>query len=118
MWRYASIPNVLVFRPPATPPNKNDLISAMRSHRLICSEIRRIEVEEFELGPLPDDGILVENEFTAVSIGTEIYNLSGGTPIIGVDLDEFRIETAVHPGCDMANNPKNVLGVLFRWNRN
>ncbi len=69
MCRHASIPrlslNLRVFRPPATPPSKNDLISAMKSHRLICSEIRRIEVEEFELGPLPDDGILVENEFTA-----------------------------------------------------
>jgi 2-desacetyl-2-hydroxyethyl bacteriochlorophyllide A dehydrogenase len=40
-----------------------------------------MEVEEFDLGPVPDDGILVENEYTAVSIGTEIYEWThGGEP--------------------------------------
>jgi 2-desacetyl-2-hydroxyethyl bacteriochlorophyllide A dehydrogenase len=57
----------------------------MQSHRLISRAPRQIEVEEFETGPLPDDGILVENDYTAVSIGTEIYNWKhgaepGGTP--------------------------------------
>ena len=53
----------------------------MNSTRLISPAIREIEVEPFDLGPVPDDGILVENEYTAVSIGTEIYNWKhGGEP--------------------------------------
>ena len=53
----------------------------MRARRLICPEVRRIEVEECEL-PSPGDGeILVRNEYTAVSAGTELYNwLHGGEP--------------------------------------
>ena len=50
----------------------------MKARRLICSESRSIELEEFELDPLPDNGILVRNEYTAVSIGTEIYNWEHG----------------------------------------
>jgi len=46
----------------------------MKARRLICPAIRRIEVEDFETGPVPDDGILVENDYTLVSVGTEIYN--------------------------------------------
>ncbi|MDP6017821.1 MAG: zinc-binding alcohol dehydrogenase [Candidatus Latescibacteria bacterium] len=53
----------------------------MNSTRLISRAIRQIEVEPFDPGPLPDDAILVENEYTAVSIGTEIYNWThGGEP--------------------------------------
>ncbi len=53
----------------------------MKIRRLICPEVKRIEIEEFELGPLPDDAVLVENEFTCVSAGTELYNwLHGGPP--------------------------------------
>ena len=53
----------------------------MNSTRFISPAIRKIEVEEFDLGAVPDDGILVENEYTAVSIGTEIYNWKhGGEP--------------------------------------
>lgn len=192
----------------------------MTGRRLISNAVRRIEVESFDPGPLPDDSILVENEYTAVSIGTEIYNwthggepgspprfprttgycsvgrvlevgarvedirpgdrvsgqgshashsilrpasgyqivpgdvdaksaafmvmaaialhgvrvasvelgssvvvfglglvgqlcgqlasLSGGTPVIGIDLDEFRIDRAIHHGCDMGINPAHV----------
>lgn len=32
-----------------------------------------------ELGPIPDNGVLVENEYTAVSIGTELYGWLHGT---------------------------------------
>ncbi|SVD91275.1 uncharacterized protein METZ01_LOCUS444129, partial [marine metagenome] len=53
----------------------------VNSTRFISPAIRKIEVEEFDLGVVPDDGILVENEYTAVSIGTEIYNWKhGGEP--------------------------------------
>lgn len=45
----------------------------MKARRLICRGLRQIEVEEFEIGKPPDDGILVQNEYTAVSVGTEIY---------------------------------------------
>ena len=48
--------------------------TTMEARRLTCRDIRRVEVEAFDLSPLPDNGILVRNEYTAVSIGTEIYN--------------------------------------------
>ena len=46
----------------------------MKIRRLTGTDIRGIEVEEVDLDALADDGILVRNEFTAVSVGTEIYN--------------------------------------------
>jgi len=53
----------------------------MKASRLICPDIRRIEVENFELPEMTDDAILVQNEYTAVSVGTEIYNwLHGSEP--------------------------------------
>lgn len=53
----------------------------MKAVRLICPAVRRIEVEKFELPELTDDAILVQNEYTAVSVGTEIYNwLYGSEP--------------------------------------
>jgi len=53
----------------------------MKIKQLICPGIRQIEVEEVELGPLPDDGILVKNQVTAVSIGTELWGwMHGGRP--------------------------------------
>ncbi len=53
----------------------------MEPKRLICPDVRKIEVESFDLDPLPPDGILVENHYTAVSVGTEVYNwLHGGEP--------------------------------------
>lgn len=51
----------------------------MDFHRLICTDIRRIEIEPFNLGPVPHDGFLVKNEYTAVSIGTEIYQWTHGS---------------------------------------
>lgn len=41
--------------------------------------VRQIEVAEFDLDPILNDGILVKNEYTAVSIGTEIYNWTHGS---------------------------------------
>ena len=45
----------------------------MKARHLICTAPRRIEAADFELESLPDDGVLVANEFTAVSPGTETY---------------------------------------------
>ena len=45
----------------------------MKIKQLICPGIRQIAVGEIELPPLPDDGILVQNQVTAVSIGTELW---------------------------------------------
>ena len=51
----------------------------MKAQRLICPGVRQIEVEEFELDNLPDDGILVQNQLTAVSIGTELWGWTHGS---------------------------------------
>jgi len=53
----------------------------MKARRLICRGLRQIEIEDFDLGRVPDDGIVVKNTYTAVSIGTEIWNwVHGGSP--------------------------------------
>jgi 2-desacetyl-2-hydroxyethyl bacteriochlorophyllide A dehydrogenase len=53
----------------------------MKAQRLICTDKAKIEVESFDLPPLPDNGILVQNDVTTVSVGTETYNyLHGGEP--------------------------------------
>jgi len=53
----------------------------MKARRLAVTGSRQIVVEDWDTGPLPDDGILVLNEYTAVSVGTEIYNyIHGGEP--------------------------------------
>ena len=84
----------------------------MKARRVICTESCRAELEEFELDSLPDNGILVRNEYTAVSIGTEIYNWEhGGEPgtkptfphvtgycNAGVVLDVGKDVSAVRPG--------------------
>jgi L-iditol 2-dehydrogenase len=38
----------------------------------------------------------------------QLANLNGGTPVIRIDLDEFRIDKAIHHGCDMGVNPAHV----------
>ena len=64
----------------------------MKGKRLVCPCAQRIEVEEFELGRVPPDGILVENDCTGVSVGTEIYNwVHGGEP--GQPKKEFPFQT-------------------------
>ena len=50
----------------------------MRSLRLVHTDFRQIELEEYELPSVPDNGVLVRNEYTAVSVGTEIYNYING----------------------------------------
>ena len=53
----------------------------MKYRRLICPGARQIVVDQSEIGPLPPNGILVQHEYTAVSVGTEIYNWEhGGEP--------------------------------------
>jgi len=53
----------------------------MKGTRLILPEPGRIELEEFEIDALPDDALLVRNDFTAISVGTEINNwMHGGNP--------------------------------------
>ena len=53
----------------------------MQAQRLVCTAKRKIEVQSFDLPPVPDNGILVKNDITAVSVGTEIHNyLHGGEP--------------------------------------
>ena len=43
-----------------------------------------MELEEHELPIVPDEGVLVKNDFTAVSVGTEIYNYIHGCEPNGV----------------------------------
>ena len=53
----------------------------MKIKQLICPGIRQISVGEIELPPVPDDGILVQNQVTAVSIATELWGwMQGGNP--------------------------------------
>ena len=53
----------------------------MKSQRFTCTGKRQIELQDFELPPVPNDGILVQNDYTAVSVGTEIYGyVHGGEP--------------------------------------
>ncbi len=53
----------------------------MQAMRLVSPGIRQMELAPFETGPVPDDGILIENLYTAVSVGTEIHGWThGGEP--------------------------------------
>jgi 2-desacetyl-2-hydroxyethyl bacteriochlorophyllide A dehydrogenase len=51
----------------------------MQAQRLMCTDKRKIEVESYDLPVVPDDGILVQNDITAVSVGTEIHNFRHGS---------------------------------------
>lgn len=56
-------------------------VEAMNARRLISRQVRQMEVESFDPGPIPDDGILVRNDYNAVSVGTEIWNwIHGAEP--------------------------------------
>ena len=84
----------------------------MKARRLASTGVRRIEVEDFEVPATGDNGVLVRNECTAVSIGTEIYNwLHGaepGQPVqfprttgycsMGVALEVGANVKGIHPG--------------------
>ncbi len=50
----------------------------MRSQRLVNTDFRKIILEEYEIPSVPDDSVLVQNEYTAVSVGTEVYNYIHG----------------------------------------
>ena len=52
----------------------------MKAHLLICPDIRKIEIEDFDIDVIPEDGFLVQNEYTAVSVGTEVYRWVHGGP--------------------------------------
>lgn len=57
----------------------------MKAQRLVCTAPRRIEVQDYDTGEVPDDGVFVKNLYTAVSVGTEIYNyVHGAEPSRGV----------------------------------
>ena len=45
----------------------------MKARRFICKDVRSIQIEDFEIGEIPADGVLVKNEYTAVSRGTELW---------------------------------------------
>jgi 2-desacetyl-2-hydroxyethyl bacteriochlorophyllide A dehydrogenase len=98
----------------------------MRVRRLICPDVRKIEVEEFELGLLPDNGILIGNEYTAISVGTEVYSWAqGGEPgtksnfprqtgycNAGVVLEVGKDVSSVKPGdriCGQASHASHVI---------
>jgi 2-desacetyl-2-hydroxyethyl bacteriochlorophyllide A dehydrogenase len=51
----------------------------LKSQRLMCTDKRQIELLDFELPSVPDNGILVQNDYTAVSVGTEIYSFVHGS---------------------------------------
>lgn len=50
----------------------------LNARRFVVQGIRDITLESFDPGPVPGDGILVRNEFTAVSVGTELYSYVHG----------------------------------------
>ncbi len=53
----------------------------MQGRRLQCVAAGQVEVAPFAVGVVGDDEIVVQNAFTAVSVGTEVYNyLHGGEP--------------------------------------
>lgn len=45
----------------------------MKARALISEAPRRLALQEKEIGALPDDGVLIQNAYTAVSVGTELY---------------------------------------------
>ena len=57
------------------PPSQ---VGSLHPRRLTNTDFRQIELEEYDLPPVPKDGVLVKNEYTAVSVGTEIYNYING----------------------------------------
>jgi len=62
-------------------PRKTHKEDEMKIRQFISKGPRQIALAEAELGSPPDNGILVQNAYTAVSIGTEIYGwVHGGEP--------------------------------------
>lgn len=100
----------------------------MKGRRLISRRVRHIEVEPFEIDPIPDDGILVRNEFTAVSVGTELWNwLHGSEPgraprfprttgycSAGTVLETGKDVTGVRPGDRVAGQGSHASHAILR----
>ena len=45
-----------------------------KKYRFMVTKEKTLELEEYTLPPITEEQILVRNEFTSVSIGTEIYD--------------------------------------------
>ena len=100
----------------------------MKARRLICRSTRQIEVEEHEIDTVPDDGLLVQNEYTAVSVGTELWNwVYGANPgklaqfprttgycNAGVVLEVGQNITDVKPGDRVAGQGYHASHVIMR----
>lgn len=57
----------------------------MKARGLMRVALRRIELRDVEIGDPPDDGIVVRNEYTAISVGTELHSWKHG-PLPGKDM--------------------------------
>ncbi len=61
--------------------NNNTVVLPLEGQRFVCPGPGRIELETFTTDVLPEDGVLIENAYTAVSAGTEIFGfLHGARP--------------------------------------
>jgi 2-desacetyl-2-hydroxyethyl bacteriochlorophyllide A dehydrogenase len=100
----------------------------MKGRRLIRHNVRQIEVEDFEIGTVPDDGLLVQNEYTAISVGTEIWNwVHGAEPNaktkfprttgycnVGSVLEVGKDVTDVQPGDRVAGQGNHASHAIMR----
>ena len=60
------------------PKNNSAADLPLEGRRFVCPGPGRIELESFPIDALPEDGVLIENAYTAVSVGTEIYGFLHG----------------------------------------
>ena len=93
----------------------------MQARRLIRTDVRKIEVEEYDPGPVPPDGILVQNDFTAISVGTAtlaaFIGAGGlGEPIVtGLQLtDTTLILSGALPAASLALGVDGLLALVER----
>lgn len=100
----------------------------MKARRLISHRVRQMQLEEFELGKLPDDGLLVANDYTSISVGTEIWNWvhgaePGRTPTFprtsgycncGTVIEVGRHITDVRPGDRVAGQGNHASHTILR----
>lgn len=88
------------------------MIQKRKAERFVITKEANIELEEYNLPPLEDNEILVRNAYTAVSIGTEIYDyvhwmrngkkvntpIPSGYSSAGVVVEIGKDVTDIHPG--------------------